>query len=503
MSTVQFPSDIAKLDEFERVYKIFDANGDGHLTHQEITDALEVLGRDISPRDRTDLFERLSDGVVTHESFIEWMSQREDLDVTADLRQIFKLIDIDGSGHLSFEEFTQIVRCLNATASDDEIAALVKQADTSGDSQIDFEEFIATQASGSSLQMTAAAIRSFKKILVQYAKVAEISSVALVEVDSDLGAGKRGASKGIDFLKAATIEKQAARMRAENGVVSLDNRAVQNENHALSSSKVFSNAKYIDAIYKVLARTTDAVAQTLQDGLFPVVLGGDHSTAAGTIAGIKKAFPERRLGVVWIDAHADIHSPFTTPSGNMHGMPLAVATGHDNLDQQINQLDDETAKLWQLCQALGVENKRNLALEDIVYVSVRDTEPAEDYTITQYSIPIVTTDDVRKLGPEAAAQRCLDYLAQVDIIYVTFDVDSMDSTICMGTGTPVPGGLWADEARRINTALVRDPRVCCWEICEVNPLLDTLNTLAENSLATFESVVDAISDRLAETARAA
>ena len=76
MSTVQFPSDTAKLDEFERVYRIFDANGDGHLTHQEITDALEVLGRDISPRDRTDLFERLSDGVVTHESFIEWMSQR-------------------------------------------------------------------------------------------------------------------------------------------------------------------------------------------------------------------------------------------------------------------------------------------------------------------------------------------------------------------------------------------------------------------------------------------
>ena len=78
------------------------------------------------------------------------------------------------------------------------------------------------------------------------------------------------------------------------------------------------------------------------------------------------------------------------------------------------------------------------------------------------------------------------YLADVDLIYVTFDVDSMDSTICMGTGTPVPGGLWADEARDLNAALVRDPRVCCWEICEINPLLNTLNTLAENSLNVFQ-----------------
>ena len=485
-----------KQSEFERVYRVFDANGDGHLTQQEIEDALEVLGKDISPQDRANLRDRITGGIVTHDSFIDWMNQRQDLDVTADLRQIFRLIDIDESGHLSFEEFAQVVRCLNTTASDAEIEALVRKADLDGDGQIDFEEFIATQAQGSELQMTVAALRSFKKILLQYAKVADVSAIALVEVDSDLGAGKRGASKGINFLKEAAIQKQTARMRAENGVVSLDNRAVQNENHALAASKTYPHAKYIDAIYTVLARTTDIVADTLQDGLFPVVLGGDHSTAAGTIAGIKKAFPDRRLGVVWIDAHADIHSPFTTPSGNMHGMPLAVATRHDNLDESINELDAETAKFWQLCQVLGAGDTSNLALQDLIYVSVRDTEPAENYTIAQHNIPIVTTDEVRRLGPEVAARRCLDYLAEVDIIYVTFDVDSMDSTICMGTGTPAPGGLWADEARRLNAALVADSRVCCWEICEINPLLDTLNTLAENSLNTFNAVIDGVAARL-------
>ena len=226
------------------------------------------------------------------------------------------------------------------------------------------------------------------------------------------------------------------------------------------------------------------------------VLGGDHSTAAGTIAGIKKAFPNRRLGVVWIDAHADIHSPYTTPSGNMHGMPLAVATDNDNLAHKINHLDAETIKFWEMSKALGVPDSPNLDVKDLIYVSVRDTETAEDSLIAQHRIPVISTNEVRVMGAKTVAQRCLDYLSEVDLIYVTFDVDSMDSTICMGTGTPVPGGLWADEARDLNTALVKDSRVCCWEICEINPVIDTLNTMAENSLGIFQSVVDTIGDRL-------
>ena len=483
--------------EFKRVFNLFDANGDGFLTRQEIEDALEVLGRSISREDRYKLLQRIdNNNVVTQEGFLEWMAERQDLDITADLREIFDLIDVDGSGHLSVAEFSQIVRCFDTKDSDEQIAALVKQADLDDNGEIDFEEFIATQAQGSPLKITLAALRSFKKILKQYAKVADISSIALIEVDSDLGAGKRGASKGIELLKEAAIQKQTARMRADNGIISLDSRAIQNENHALAQTDKYQHAKYIDAIYKVLARTTDLVAQTLQDAKFPVVLGGDHSTAAGTIAGIKKAFPERRLGVVWIDAHADIHSPFTTPSGNMHGMPVGIATASDNFAHQINHLDRETIDLWEMCKSLGVEARPNLAYQDIVYISVRDTEDAENYLLDKYQIRRFTTQEVRDWGAEIVAQKCLDYLAPVDLIYVTFDVDSMDSTICMGTGTPVPGGIWADEARRLNAALVRDPRVCCWEICEINPLLDTLNTMAENSWGVFEAVIDTLGERL-------
>ena len=131
-----------------------------------------------------------------------------------------------------------------------------------------------------------------------------------------------------------------------------------------------------------------------------------------------------------------------------------------------------------------------------ITVRVVDTEAAEDYLRETHHIPNITTAELRAMGAEAAALKCLEKLRDVDLIYVSFDVDSLDSAISMGTGTPVPGGLSVEEARILNTTLARDPRVCCWEMCEINPLLDTLNTMAENSLGIFESVVDAIGGRV-------
>lgn len=149
--------------KFGRVFDLFDANGDGSLTHQEITDALEVLGGGISQRDRTTLLGRINDaGVVTKSSFIEWMESREDQNIVAELRQVFEVIDIDRSGKLSIEEFTQIIRCFNTTISDAELEAFVRNADLNGDREIDFEEFMATQVYGSEFKITSAALGSFK-----------------------------------------------------------------------------------------------------------------------------------------------------------------------------------------------------------------------------------------------------------------------------------------------------------------------------------------------------
>lgn len=493
-----------RLGEFDRVFNLFDANADGSLTRQEITEALEVLGKGISLSDRAKLLSRIDRaGVVTRDSFIEWMAGREDLDIAADLRQIFNLIDTDNSGKLSIEELIQVVRCFNTSVSDAQIKAAITKADIDGDGEIDFQEFIASQSLWSDLKITIGALRSFKKILVQYAKVAQISSIVLVEVDSELGAGTRGASMGINALKTAALQKQAARMHSENGILSMDSRRVQTENSALFRAQKHKHARYIDAAYKVFSRATDLVAESLQNGLFPVILGGDHSTAASTIAGIKKAFPDRRIGVVWIDAHADIHSPFTSPSGNMHGMPLGVALANDNLAKQINDVEPETAELWRMCQALGLPDGPNLDVNDLVYVAVRDTEEAEDHLIETHNILNLTAEQMREIGPVAVAQRCLEKLAEVDLIYVSFDVDSMDSAVSMGTGTPVTGGISVEEARILNETLVQDPRVCCWEICEINPVIDTLNSMAENSLGIFQGVVDAIATRLENTSKAA
>ena len=321
-------------------------------------------------------------------------------------------------------------------------------------------------------------------VLGQITSTAHLAAVGLVEVDCDLGAGTAGAGSGIELLRGAVQPEQdpSARVSARGWEV--------------GAGTATPHARHIEAITQVMADAADLVAFTLQQGLFPIVLAGDHSTAAATIAGIRRAHPSDRLGVIWIDAHADIHSPFTTPSGNMHGMPLAIAAAHDNLPEAINDPDTITRQLWRQLQELGGGQGPALDLGDLIYIAVRDTEPAEDATLASHAIPVVRTEQVRREGPDAAARRCLDYLAAVDRIYVSFDVDALDSSICKGTGTPVPGGLWADEAEAILRCLLDDPRVCCWEICEINPHLDTLNTLAEVSLRIFNSGLEQLAERL-------
>src|SRR4028119_540476 len=192
--------------------------------------------------------------------------------------------------------------------------------------------------------------------------------IKLLEVRSELGAGTRGASLGIDALKVACLNKGSDYFRQFNSV------AVPDQNQVLFDKNHFPYAKHIDSIYTVLKGISSTVEQTLRFGEFPLVLAGDHSNAAGTIAGIKATYPHKTLGVVWIDAHADIHSPYTTPSGNVHGMPLGLALANDNLAKQINDVDPETAELWRMCQSLGLQDGPNLDINDLVYVAVRDTE---------------------------------------------------------------------------------------------------------------------------------
>jgi arginase len=309
--------------------------------------------------------------------------------------------------------------------------------------------------------------------------------IKLVEVRSEIAAGTRGASLGIDALKIASLDKKS------NFFTQFDPISVPDANNFLWKGNKFPNAKYIDGVYQVLRNVYSTVESLRMEKKFPIILAGDHSTAAGTIMGIKSAEPKKRLGVIWIDAHADFHTPYTTPSGNMHGMPLAMVTQLDNMDCKVNEPSEETITYWEKIKTIGGDFPKILP-SDIVFISVRDTEEPENYLIKTHGIKNFKTSEVRTKGISQIAKETLELLGDCDQIYISFDVDSLDSSISMGTGTPVPDGLTLEEAIQLNAELIMDKRVCCWEIVEVNPTLDTENTMAEAAFEVLEITTNSL-----------
>lgn len=311
--------------------------------------------------------------------------------------------------------------------------------------------------------------------------------IKLIEVRSELGAGTRGASMGVDALKTACLDK------GSDYFIRFDIAEVETENEALFEASPYQHAKHIDFVYKVERRTCEAVRDAIEDGYFPLILAGDHSTAAGSIAGIKLAYPDKRLGVIWIDAHADFHSPYTTPSGNIHGMPLAIATGEDNKESRKNEPHPDTVKWWNKLKHIGGRGQ-NILPQDIVFVSVRDVEEEEEFLMTKYGIRNFPTSEVNSKGVEKIAEEVLERLAQCDLIYISFDVDSLDPKISEGTGTPVENGLSVEQAKQLNSLLISNDKVCAWEMVEVNPTLDWENAMAEEAFDILEYVTDSLSE---------
>ncbi|MGC4041365.1 MAG: arginase [Flavobacterium sp.] len=304
---------------------------------------------------------------------------------------------------------------------------------------------------------------------------------------SEITAGSRGASLGPEAIITAA--------RKKNSTIFGDHQLhkIENANHLLDLPTKYQFAKRIDGLLPIYKEIHQKVSRLLSDNSFPFILAADHGSAGGTIAGIKEAFPDKRLGVIWIDAHADIHTPYTTPTGNMHGMPLATALNIDNLACKVNEVSEETASLWnQLKNVGGIAPK--ILPEDIVYIAVRDTEEQEDCIMKELSIRNYSVSELREKGVAAVIAEINTKLKDCDIIYVSFDVDSMDPELTSyGTGTPVKDGLSPDEAREILITMAKDPKTVCVEVVEVNPCLDDkVNTMAEVALSLVESVTDVL-----------
>ena len=299
-----------------------------------------------------------------------------------------------------------------------------------------------------------------------------MKNIKLIEVVSEIGAGTRGASLGIDAIKIAALDFMS------NFFVHFPSEKVETENHLLFEPIQSPYAKRISGVLTMYDRVSKAVKETIKNNFFPVVISGDHSIAGGTITGIKMAKPGSRLGVIWIDAHADLHTPYTTPSGNLHGMPLSISIGEDNEENKVHEPDEKTRKEWNQLKNFGKINPKVLG-EDIVFISLRDYEKEEKSLIDKYGMKVITTNEVRRKGPESVVRSAIRYLTECTDIYVSFDVDCLDSSISKGTGTPVSNGLREREAEDLVSKFMQNRKICCFEITEVNPTLDKENLMSE------------------------
>lgn len=310
--------------------------------------------------------------------------------------------------------------------------------------------------------------------------------IKLIKNRSDIGAGTRGSDLGVDAIEIAAINQGSDYFNQ------FPFEDIKTHNESIYDKDRSTVAKRIEHVVEQCIRLNNSIQKNLKD-YFPIVLSGDHSSALGTISGIKSAFPEQNVGVIWIDAHADLHSPYTSPSGNIHGMPLAAALANDNLDAKTNAVDSDTQKYWEEMKRIGYKGPK-IQPENLVYFGVRDTEEAEDQQMERLSIRNYKVDEVRYRGLEICVAEALVKLSHCEVLYISFDVDSMDcDLISYGTGTPVAKGFDQYEVIAIIDQIIKTKKVVCIEVVEVNPLLDTKgNKMAETAFQVLEAVTSTL-----------
>lgn len=286
--------------------------------------------------------------------------------------------------------------------------------------------------------------------------------ISVIGVPLDYGADRRGVDMGPSAIRYAGLHDKLR--QAGHTVNDLGNIAVP-----VPESRQADNpeAKYLHEIVKVnrvLARTIEKVAGERQ---FPLVLGGDHSIAMGTIAGLLRVRP--KIGLLWFDAHGDFNTEKTSPSGNVHGMPVAVACGRGQTD-------------------LAVPFKGHYLDEaKVVYVGVRTLDPAEAEALRQSKATVFSMHEVDRYGMREVMARAMDIVTQgTDGVHLSFDIDALDPLYAPGSGTPFNGGLTDREAHLALELLAEGDVLTSMEMVEVNPILDEHNRtgrLAANLIA--------------------
>ncbi|MEQ6119992.1 arginase [Reichenbachiella sp. MALMAid0571] len=311
--------------------------------------------------------------------------------------------------------------------------------------------------------------------------------IKIIKNRSDIGAGTRGSDLGVDAIEIAAINQE------NNYFNQYGFEDIPTHNETIYDKVNTTFAKRIGHVHEQCMRVCNVIGNNLKSKNFPLVLSGDHSSALGTISGIKTAYPNKRLGVIWIDAHADLHSPYTSLSGNVHGMPVAAALSIDNLEAKVNAVSKETEDSWIGMKNTGIIGAK-IHPEYLIYFGVRDTEIPEEKLLKKLKIKNYKVEEVRYRGIQICLDEAVKKLSDCEMIYISFDVDSMDcDLISKGTGTPVSKGFDQYEVINIINGFISTNKVVCLEIVEINPLLDLNgNKMAE---AAFE-VLDAVTNTL-------
>ncbi len=286
------------------------------------------------------------------------------------------------------------------------------------------------------------------------------NNISIIGFPIDLGAGRRGVDMGPSALRIANLQS-----RLENLGYTINDTGDISIQIAEKQKITNPNLRYLKEILKTSKVLAGKVERTLEKGDFPLCIGGDHSMALGTIAGISSFCRKRKLnlGVIWIDAHADMNTDQTTPSGNIHGMPLAASLGLGH---------PELVNFYGFAPKLKAEN--------CAMIGIRSVDPEERKNIRKLNLPVYTMSDIDKTGIHRIINRVLkQFKEKVDHIHVSFDVDSVDPAVAPGVGTPVKGGLTYREAHLLMESIAECGCMSSLDVAEVNPILDQFNKSAE------------------------
>jgi len=290
--------------------------------------------------------------------------------------------------------------------------------------------------------------------------------ISIIGVPMDLGQARRGVDMGPSAIRYAGVVE---RLEAIGHDVT-DEGDIQ-VRVAKGSDMMQTNLKNFHEVRIGNTKLADKVHEVVANGKFPLVLGGDHSIAIGTLAGISDRF--KNLGVIWYDAHADLNTDETSPSGNIHGMPLAVSLGLGH---------DELVNIRGFAPKVKPEN--------VVIIGARSIDPGERELIKKQGIKVYTMHEIDRLGMTAVMDDAIEYLRSrgVDGVHLSLDLDGLDPLYTPGVGTPVPGGITYRESHLAMEMLEESGLITSAEFVEVNPILDERNKTADVAVALMGSL---------------